>query len=59
MTLARIEPRGVSESDRAFYEGKLCTAEYFLATELSRVASLATLCRTNEGSHARMKDAWF
>jgi butyryl-CoA dehydrogenase len=51
--------RDVSDADRAFYEGKLCTADYFLATELPRVTQLATLCRTNETSYARMREAWF
>jgi butyryl-CoA dehydrogenase len=51
--------RDLSEADRAFYEGKLCTADYFVATELPRVAQLATLCRTNETSYSRMRDAWF
>jgi butyryl-CoA dehydrogenase len=51
--------RDPSDADRDFYEGKLCTADYFLATELPRVAQLATLCRTNETSYARMQEAWF
>ncbi len=50
--------RSPSESDRDFYEGKLCTADYFLATELPRVTQLAALCRTNETSYARMREAW-
>jgi butyryl-CoA dehydrogenase len=51
--------RGATASDADFYEGKLCAAEYWLATELPKVEALATLCRTGEGSYARMRDAWF
>jgi butyryl-CoA dehydrogenase len=49
--------RGTADQD--FYEGKLCAAQYWFATELPRVAQLATLCRTGEDSYARMRDAWF
>jgi alkylation response protein AidB-like acyl-CoA dehydrogenase len=45
--------------DGAFYEGKLCAAQYWLATELPRVRELAALCRSNDDSFARMQDAWF
>ena len=45
--------------DEAFYEGKLCAAEYFLVTELPKVETLVALCRSGETSYARMKDAWF
>jgi hypothetical protein len=43
----------------AFYEGKLCAAQYWLATELPRIRELATLCRSGEDSYARMKAEWF
>ena len=42
-----------------FYEGKLCAAAYWIATELPRVPHLASLCRSAEGSYARMKPDWF
>lgn len=46
-------------SDRPFYEGKLCAAQYWLTTELPRVDHLADLCRTGEDSYARMHPDWF
>jgi butyryl-CoA dehydrogenase len=49
--------RGGAEAD--FYEGKLCAAQYWIHTELPRVAQLASLCRSGEDSYARMKDSWF
>jgi butyryl-CoA dehydrogenase len=42
-----------------FYEGKLCAAQYWIATELPRVAHLADLCRKAEDSYARMQPDWF
>jgi len=45
--------------DDAFYEGKLCAAEYFLVTELPKVDTLVALCRSGDASYARMRDAWF
>jgi alkylation response protein AidB-like acyl-CoA dehydrogenase len=59
-TLAREAlARGANERDVAFYEGKVCAAEYWLETELPKVDALAVLCRSGEGSYARMQDAWF
>jgi butyryl-CoA dehydrogenase len=49
--------RGVTPA--AFYEGKLCAAQYWIATELGRIPHLASLCRSAEGSYARMKPEWF
>ncbi len=49
--------RGGHDAD--FYEGKLCTAQYWIATELPRVAALAALCRSGEDSYARMRGEWF
>ncbi|MGH7437161.1 MAG: acyl-CoA dehydrogenase C-terminal domain-containing protein, partial [Polyangiaceae bacterium] len=43
----------------AFYEGKICAAEYWIHTELPRIEHLAHLCRTGEGSYARMSPEWF
>jgi Acetyl-CoA dehydrogenase C-terminal like len=42
-----------------FYEGKLCAAAYWIATEVPRIDHLAALCRSAEGSYARMRPAWF
>jgi butyryl-CoA dehydrogenase len=49
-------PRG---DDGEFYEGKLCAAQYWIRTELPRVAELAELCRSGEDSYRRMRNAWF
>ncbi len=46
-------------SERAFYEGKLCAAQYWLLTEVPRVATLAALCASGEDSYARMQPDWF
>lgn len=53
--LARRPP----DHDAGFYEGKLCAAQYWIHTELSRAAALAVLCRSGEDSYARMKPEWF
>jgi alkylation response protein AidB-like acyl-CoA dehydrogenase len=45
--------------DAGFYEGKLAAAQYWLRTELPRVAHLAALCRDAEDSYARMRPDWF
>jgi len=60
-TLAKegLAKEGASGASAAFYEGKVCAAQYWLATELPRVQELAALCRSNDDSFARMKDAWF
>jgi len=41
------------------YEGKLRTAQYFIATEIPRIEHLAHLCATAEDSYGSMQDAWF
>ncbi len=58
---ATLAKEGLAEAgaDAAFYEGKLCAAQYWIATELPRVDALAALCRSNDDSFARMQDAWF
>lgn len=48
-----------SSADRAFYEGKLCTAQYYLLTEVPRITALAALCASGEDSYARMQPDWF
>lgn len=45
--------------DREFYEGKLCAGQYFIRTEVPRVAHLLELCRSGEDSYARMRPEWF
>ncbi|HZS41796.1 MAG TPA: acyl-CoA dehydrogenase [Polyangia bacterium] len=49
--------RGAPDGD--FYRGKLSAAQYFLATELPRVAHLAALCRDAEDSYVAIKPDWF
>ncbi|MDB4968148.1 MAG: Acyl-CoA dehydrogenase family protein [Myxococcales bacterium] len=49
---------------RDFYDGIACAAQYFLATDVPRVAALAALCTGGAGgaaddSYARMKPEWF
>jgi alkylation response protein AidB-like acyl-CoA dehydrogenase len=51
--------RGAGAADEGFYEGKICAAEYWIATELPKVDALVALCRSGERSYARMKDEWF
>ncbi len=41
---------------RAFYEGKVLAAQYWLATELPRVPQLAALCEQGEASYATFPD---
>ncbi|WP_257462298.1 acyl-CoA dehydrogenase [Archangium lipolyticum] len=45
--------------DRGFYEGKLAAAQYWLHTELPRVSTLVSLCRSGEDSYTRMQPEWF
>ena len=54
-----ISATPATPNDRDFYEGKLAAAQYWLLTELPRVATLAALCRSNEDSYARAEAAWF
>jgi butyryl-CoA dehydrogenase len=44
---------------RDFYEGKLCAAQYWFATEVPRVPHLVELCRSGEDSYTRMCPEWF
>jgi butyryl-CoA dehydrogenase len=44
---------------RDFYEGKLCAAQYWFATEVPRVPHLVELCRSGEDSYTRMRPEWF
>ena len=45
--------------DRDHAEGKLCAADYWFKTELTRIPQLAALVRGNEDSYARMRSDWF
>ena len=53
--------RGLEErpSDAAFYQGQLAAAQYWFATELTRVPALIELCASGEDSYARMRPEWF
>ena len=51
--------RVLTSADRDFYEGKLCTAQYWLLTEVPRVTTLAALCASGEDSYGRMRPEWF
>jgi alkylation response protein AidB-like acyl-CoA dehydrogenase len=57
--IAQRSLAAASATDADFYQGKLCTAQYFLATELPRAPHLIALCRQGEDSYARMQPAWF
>lgn len=46
-------------ADEPFYRGKLQAAQYWLRTELPRVAPLIRLCRDEEDSYATMRPEWF
>jgi butyryl-CoA dehydrogenase len=39
--------------------GRLCAAEYWIATEIPDALRLIALCRSGEDSYGRMQDAWF
>ena len=56
---ARKALAGGGAQSAAFYEGKLRAAQYWIATEVSRVEALAGLCVQAEGSYAAVPDeAW-
>ncbi|AUX45057.1 acyl-CoA dehydrogenase [Sorangium cellulosum] len=59
MAAAAREGLARGASPAGFYEGKLCAAQYWFATELPRVEALAALCRSGEDSYARMRPEWF
>jgi hypothetical protein len=50
----RLLPDATGEQ-AAFLRGKLLAAEYWTATELPRLTTLAALCRTGEDSYARIR----
>lgn len=47
-----------SAADEAFYRGKLRAAQYWLRTELPRLAPLVQLCRDEEDSYAAARPEW-
>jgi hypothetical protein len=53
------EARAAGRGPHELYDGLSCAAQYFLATEVARIAALATLCESGEDSYARMKPDWF
>jgi len=53
-----LEVRAHRPELKDFAEGKLCAAQYFLATELPQVELLAELCRSGEDSYARVRPEW-
>ncbi len=58
-TVAARALQAANAEDRSFYEGKLCAAQYWFATELPRIDHLVRLCREGEDSYARMRPEWF
>ena len=56
--LAGTLPRGRASRDAGYYEAKLAAAQYWVATELSRIAQLAALCRDGDDSYGRLDPAW-
>jgi alkylation response protein AidB-like acyl-CoA dehydrogenase len=50
---ANAAQRALAQRDDAFYRGKLSAAQYFLRTELPRVAALAALIESGEDSYLR------
>jgi alkylation response protein AidB-like acyl-CoA dehydrogenase len=61
LEMATAAKRGLAKGDRAssFYEGKLCAAQYWFRTEVTRVPQLVALCRDGDDSYARMAPDWF
>jgi alkylation response protein AidB-like acyl-CoA dehydrogenase len=53
-TVAKIGLERGSAVDRAFYEGKLHAAQYWIKTELPRIAYLSTLAAEGEDSYAKI-----
>lgn len=59
MAAAAREALAGEPGDRAgFYQAKLCAAQYWFATEVSRVPQLAALCASGEDSYARLDPDW-
>ncbi len=56
---ATAAQRALAAHDDPFYRGKLSAAQYFLRTELPRVATLASLIESGEDSFLRAHEDWF
>jgi hypothetical protein len=50
---------GLRKREEPFYRGKLAAAQYWMRTELPRVAHLAELCRTGEDSYGAAQPDWY
>lgn len=59
MWLAQASAAREARSGDGFYRGKLAAAQYWLETELPRVAHLSSLCRSGEDSYGAAKADWF
>ena len=59
MAAAAQEGLQRAPASEPFYQGKLCAAQYWFATEVTRIEQLATLCREREDSYVRMQADWF
>lgn len=52
---AAVRASPATDEDRAFLRGKLRAAEYWIHTEVPRIAQLAALCRGGDDSYARVR----
>jgi butyryl-CoA dehydrogenase len=57
---ATAAQRGLAERprDEGFYRGKLAAAQYWILTDVPRIAVLIELCRSGEDSYARVDPEW-
>jgi alkylation response protein AidB-like acyl-CoA dehydrogenase len=56
---AAREGLAASRDPSSFYEGKLAAAQYWLVSELPKIAPLVATCRANDDSYARARPDWF
>ncbi|HEY0251238.1 MAG TPA: acyl-CoA dehydrogenase C-terminal domain-containing protein, partial [Kofleriaceae bacterium] len=56
--LAGALPRGKHSRDEGFYKAKLAAAQYWILTEVPRIAVWAQLCTSNEDSYAALDPSW-
>jgi len=59
LAAAAHERRARGHADAGFIEAKLAAAQYWIATELPRLAHLAHLCRSGESSYVALDPAAF
>ena len=57
--VAQRSTQGGAAQNATRDEALRCTAQYFINTELPRVALLAALCRNAEDSYVKMRPEWF